>query len=289
MISCIILNWNELEVSKDSLRRLLREPGASEVIIIDNGSTDGSKEYFRERAGTVIVPKDKTDSKEMKDVIFKKGNIKFKFIDWPENVGSSNGRNLAIKVAKGDYIFLLDGDILYVPGTIKEYKKVLDHFTDAYCVGQNSFEMLARLGHNGTMDIINADVTMSDDYEVSDWFPMAWTQYGLFRGSILREHPFVEIPPYNEAGYGFEDDWLHHEIKSLGYASLALDKPVYYHYAHSGIRELMKANLEHKLDERKKVFEKKWGKNNYWSNLIINVERTTRPNPNYPRVIKREE
>ena len=272
-ISLLCLNWNELEVAKDTVRRALKEPEIDEVIVVDNGSTDGSKEYFRKLAGTILVP-----DKQLK---FTDKNQKLIFIDWPLNAGASVARNLGIKVAKGEYIFLIDGDILYVPGTVAAYKKILDHYQDAACVGQNSFEMLSQTGHNGAYNPVDADIRMSEDYTISDWFPMAWTQYGLFRTQLLLDHPFVEEPPFNEAGYGFEDDDMYHQLKKAGYVSLSVDKPVYYHFAHSGIRELKKADLEIKMEERKKVFEKRWGRNSGWGDTLAKnpPAQTTRPKP----------
>lgn len=276
-VTALILNWNELEVVKDSARRLLKEPGVTEVIVVDNGSTDGSKEHFHKRAGTIVTP---GEGGGLKGLDFKTGNQKLIFIDWPINAGASVARNLGIKVAKGDYIFLIDGDILYVPGTIREYTKVLETYPDAACVGQNSFELLSKHGHNGAINPIHADIRMEEDYTISDWFPMAWTQYGLFRGDVLRENPFVEEPPFNEAGYGFEDDDMYHMLKANGWVSLSCDKPLYYHFAHSGIRELMKEDLEFKLQERKLVFEKRWGKNSGWAEAVARgIEKTTRPKP----------
>lgn len=275
-VTALILNWNELEVVKGSARRLLKEPGVDKVIVVDNGSEDGSKEYFRQRAGIVVVP----GKGGMENVKFTAGNQKLTFIDWPYNAGASVARNLGIKISNGEYTFLIDGDILYVPGTIAEYVKVLDMYPDAACVGQNSFELLAQLGHNGTLDPIEADARMTDDYVVSDWFPMAWTQYGLFRTQLLMENPFVEEPPFNEAGYGFEDDDMYHQLKAAGYACLSVNKPIYYHFAHSGIRELYKADMELKFEERKSVFEKRWGKKGGWAEAVARgIEKTTRPKP----------
>lgn len=260
-VSFVVLNWNELEVVKDTVRRALKDPDIDEVLVVDNGSTDGSKEYFEER----------------------KGLPKLGFISLPENAGASVARNLGIQVSKGKYIFLIDGDILYVPGTVKEYVKILEAYPDAACVGQNSSELLARLGHNGAFEPSEADVRMDDDYTISDWFPMAWTQYGLFRADFLKAHPFVEEPPFNQAGYGFEDDWLYHEMKEAGMVSLAVDKPIYYHFAHSGIRELIKDGIDYEANamERKAVFEKRWGKGSGWSETVRkgNLNQTTRPKP----------
>lgn len=258
-VACLILNWQELNVSKDSVRRMLREPEVDSVFVVDNGSTDGSQEYYGKMKG---VPK-------------------FGFVSLPENSGPSVARNVGISMIQADAIFLLDGDILYVPGTIKEYATILEKYPDAFCVGQNSFEMVLRLGHNGTTDPIEADVRMTDDYTISDWFPMAWTQYGLFRADLLKAYPFIEEGAFGQAGYSLEDDDFYHEMKKLGFVSLAVDKPTYYHEAHTGIKELVKSGLSLKLKERKKIFEKKWGKGSQWSEWLQSnqPEHTTRPKP----------
>lgn len=259
-IACLLLNWNELNVAKDSVRRLLKEPEVDAVFVSDNGSTDGSKEYFH----------------ELKDKEPRLG-----LIDLPKNSGPSVGRNVGISVTEADAIFLIDGDILYVPGTIKEYAMILEKYPDAFCVGQNSYENVAQYGHNGTLNPIEADMQMSEDYVISDWFPMAWTQYGLFRADLLKKYMFVEEGAFGEPGYGLEDDWYFHQMKELGYVSLAVDKPLYYHEAHTGIKELMKADLSLKLKERKKAFQKRWGKDSQWSEYLAKhqPEKTTRPRP----------
>jgi glycosyltransferase involved in cell wall biosynthesis len=265
-VDCLVINWNELDISQDTVRRLLKEPGVDQIIVVDNGSIDGSKEYFRKIAGTVLVP-----NEELK---FKDGNQRVVFIDWPENKGPSVARNLAIAVAKNEQIFLIDGDILYVPGTIKEYKRILDYYKDAFCVGQNSYQYKTMIDldrhANGTQDQYEADIRMSDDYTISDWFPMAWTQYGLFRTDLLRKHPFVEKGIFGKAGYGLEDTWLFHEMKEAGYVSLAVDRPIYYHDAHGGIQELRKTgiDLEEMMTARREIFEKRWGKDKDWSQIL---------------------
>lgn len=262
--SALILNWQELNVSRDSVRRMLKEPEIDQVVLVDNGSTDGSKQYY----------------KDLK-------HDKFVFVDLPKNMGPSVGRNKGIKLCEGDYIFLCDGDILYVPDTVREYSKILNYYKDAFCVGQNSYQyetMVDVNRHaNGIGNPIEADIRMSDDYIISDWFPMSWTQYGLFRANLLHEYPFIEEGAFGEAGYGLEDDDFYHEMKKRGYVSLAVNKPIYYHEAHTGIKELIKSNIniKTKLKQRTKIFEKKWGKRSQWSEYLADnkPDITTRPSP----------
>jgi hypothetical protein len=65
---------------------------------------------------------------------------------------------------------------------------------------------------------------------------------------------------------------MYHEIKELGYVSLAVDKPLYYHAAHSGIKGIVKEHgqeaFNNKFKECKKAFEKRWGKGNGWQDTV---------------------
>ena len=46
LISCIVVNWNWRELLRASLESLARQEYPHiEVIVVDNGSTDGSAEY----------------------------------------------------------------------------------------------------------------------------------------------------------------------------------------------------------------------------------------------------
>lgn len=257
-ISLINLCWNQLDVTKDTVRVALKDPAIAQVILVDNGSTDGSKEHFR----SITDPK-------------------FTLVDLPENRGSSIGRNEGIKKARGERIFLCDGDILYVKGSAGEYSKVMDAYPDAACVGQHNHQHLEATGHNGVLDISQADIRMGTEYEVEDWFPMAWTQYGLFDGKVLRELLFEEAAPFDGPGYGFEDDILFNEIEKLGRSSLSVTAPTYYHHAHGGWRELGKAGLEDKYKERETYFRAKYGKT--WGEKLAEIHvRTRRNNPNAP-------
>lgn len=236
--SAIVLNWNESHVSVDTVRLLLEDN--VEVVVVDNGSEDGSVEKFVSNFGDSI-----------------------RVIANNYNFGSSVGRNLGIEVVTQPYTFLIDGDILYVPGTIKAYKEILEEFPEAFCVGY--FDMAHRLSHgwaHGSRTREEADKQMSPYKCISNWYPMAWTQYGLFRTDLLKKYRFVTLPPFNQYGYGLEDDWFYMRCRSDGYESLHVDKPFYFHDAHFSMRELAKKGLSDMSAERKALFEKHWGRGN---------------------------
>jgi FkbM family methyltransferase len=92
-----ILNWNgiqHIQLCLESIRRNTPEP--HEIIVVDNGSTDGSREYL----------------KDQKDIIL---------ILNPENVGDHGARNQFMAISRGDYIVFLDNDTIVTKDWIKKF------------------------------------------------------------------------------------------------------------------------------------------------------------------------
>ena len=87
LISVIVLNWNggaHLRACLDSL--LLQDYASTEVIVVDNGSTDDSPDMVREHYQSV------------------------RLIDNKANLGFAAGNNVGIREAKGDYVVILNND-----------------------------------------------------------------------------------------------------------------------------------------------------------------------------------
>lgn len=256
MVSAIVLNWNELHVVKATIERLLNEENV-EVIVVDNGSIDGSAEYLLHTSKRPEF-----------------NRLQFALLN--KNHGSSIARNVGIDMSKGEHIFLIDGDILYVPGTIPIYKQVLGHDSTYGCVGYNDHHRVQMTGTNGTYEIAEADAVMRTEFTVSEWFPMAWTQYGLFRGDLLRKLRFYAEGCFGEFGHGYEDDWLFHEMQEAGFRSIAINAPLYFHDAHYSLRMLKQMNLPDRGDERAKVFYERWGEGNGWRERMGSIPNGNR-------------
>ena len=211
---------------------LLQEEKNVEVILVDNGSDSIPSQLQRELGSRTSILLNK-------------------------NLGSSVARNLGIEAARGKDIFLIDGDIQYVPGTIDFYSEIKRSQVAIGCVGYHNMQQVATTGTNGVLSLDQADTKVEDGkYGVSAWFPMAWTQYGLFDGDMLREVKFPVQGAFGEPGHGYEDDWLYHEMRRLGYRSLSVDAPVYYHDAHKGLIQL---GDQAKTNQRAAIFHMHWG------------------------------
>lgn len=95
-LSIVILTWNSASYINTCLQTLLEsladENQDYEIFVVDNGSDDGSQgviDTFQQQFPDIIKP------------IFLKSNT-----------GTTYSRNLALKQAKGDYIAVLDSDVV---------------------------------------------------------------------------------------------------------------------------------------------------------------------------------
>jgi len=107
LVSIIIVNYN----GKDYLRECLRYVLVSqydnfEVIVVDNGSTDGSREFVREMARRADKP--------------------IMLLANPVNLGPAEARNQSTAIARGEILAFLDNDTKPDPLWLKEAVRGLD-------------------------------------------------------------------------------------------------------------------------------------------------------------------
>jgi GT2 family glycosyltransferase/Flp pilus assembly protein TadD len=92
MVSIVILTFNQLEYTRECLESIKQyTPEPHEIIFVDNGSTDGTVEWLRE-------------------IISKHSNCRL--IENGSNFGFARGCNQGIEAATGDYILLLNNDVV---------------------------------------------------------------------------------------------------------------------------------------------------------------------------------
>ncbi|MEN2435669.1 glycosyltransferase family 2 protein [Weeksellaceae bacterium A-14] len=97
-ISVIIINYNTLEMTKaciDSVFQYTKDV-SFEIILVDNASNDGSKEYFEQE-----------------------GRVRYIFSD--ENLGFGRANNLGYEYAQGKYLFLLNSDTLLLNNALYDF------------------------------------------------------------------------------------------------------------------------------------------------------------------------
>lgn len=103
-VSVLILSWNTRALTErclDSLPRVLDSGGVYEVIVVDNGSSDGSAEMLAARTDITAILND-------------------------DNRGYAGGVNQAYAASRGELVLLLNSDVVFLPGAIETMLRFLD-------------------------------------------------------------------------------------------------------------------------------------------------------------------
>ena len=94
--SIVILTFNELDCTRECLESIERHtPEPHEVILVDNGSTDGTLPYLREFCG---------------------GRGNYRLVENGKNLGFAAGCNIGMREASGARILLLNNDVVVTRG-----------------------------------------------------------------------------------------------------------------------------------------------------------------------------
>ena len=115
MTSIVILTFNQLEYTKKCVRSLQKHtPEPHEIIFVDNGSTDGTPKWLRGEL---------------------KNNKNYKLIENRENLGFSGGCNQGMEASRGEYILLLNNDVVVAKGWLTGLIDCLKYAPEAGIVG----------------------------------------------------------------------------------------------------------------------------------------------------------
>lgn len=107
--SVVILNWNGRNLLEECLDSVLAQTFRDfEAIVVDNGSTDGSVEFLRERYGNRI-----------------------RLVTLDTNLGYGVGNNRGIDVADGTWVVLLNNDTQTDPRWLEEISSAAGRHPDA--------------------------------------------------------------------------------------------------------------------------------------------------------------
>lgn len=115
LTSIVILTWNQLEYTKACLASIAANtPESYELILIDNGSTDGTVAWLREQISS---------------------DSRIRLIENTENRGFAAGCNQGINAAQGEFLLLLNNDTVVTPGWLTGMKELLNRYPDVGIVG----------------------------------------------------------------------------------------------------------------------------------------------------------
>ena len=115
-VSVIIVNYNTRQMTDEAINSVYEHTSGIdfEIILVDNASADGSKEFFEKKDGIT-------------------------YIYSQENLGFGKGNNLGLKYAKGRNILFLNSDTLLRNNAIQILSDYMDANPDVGVSGGNLF------------------------------------------------------------------------------------------------------------------------------------------------------
>lgn len=124
-VSIIIVSYNTKKLTLQSIKSVIEEGSdlEKEIIVVDNGSSDGSKETIEKYLRKLANGAEKTLKKEAErepDISENSRDIHTRLITNRTNLGFAKANNQGIKKASGKYIFLLNSDAKVKENSIKE-------------------------------------------------------------------------------------------------------------------------------------------------------------------------
>lgn len=216
-LSFVIITWNGLSFMRDilgSMTTFIKRKDV-EVIVVDNGSEDGTSTYIRKKYPDVML------------------------LQLPENKGVAFARNRGLQISNGDYLFIVDNDMLLndqsVWGMLDFMEKHPDvgvcgcKLVDSNGVPQESckcypgfYQKLRNMLHRGTFQFTYADKMDGDPFE-----PI----YIIGACQLIRREAFEQVGLLDEdIFYGPEDCDFCLRLRKAGWHVIYIPQYTMIHY-----------------------------------------------------------
>lgn len=187
-VSVIILNYNGKQYLKDCLNSVFSQTYSDfEIILFDNGSSDGSTEYVR---------KEFTDNR-------------LKIIESAENLGFAGGNNEALRHCVNDLIVLLNNDTItdkdwlqFLVSAVEEKNTVASSFVITQGVSEKYYET------NGSVSYLM--------YNIMNIFPDKEDEFYPNGCSLIFRRSEIGIPFDADYFYYGEDTYLGLKARFIG-------------------------------------------------------------------------
>lgn len=223
LVSVIVPTKNRLAVLKRALESVRKQTwGNIEIIIIDEASTDGTKDYLFALQQTDHVVK----------VVFN-----------THSIGAAQARNLGIDLAKGEFIAFIDDDDEWLP---EKTKKQIDflNLNEEYVAVTSDFLIVHDKGKLGTR-IKHIPLTI-DDQELLCYNFLGGASMCLARTSALKQ-----IEGFNPSLPSCQDWDLWIKLFLVGKIGV-LNEPLVRYYSHNEDR--ISSKLVNVYEGRKSIY-----------------------------------
>ena len=237
-LSIVIPTYNRLESLKQVLRGLADQQNIAgtdiEIIVVSDGSTDGTDQYLHAQN---ILP-------TVKPLLLK-------------NTGAAAARNAGIEAAVGEYVLLLDDDVVPTPQLIAEHLRIhAEHGESAVALGP----MLSPPGFAMSRWVEWEQMMLAKQYHAmvnGEWEP---TARQFFTGNTsLSRRAIVDAGGFDTKFRRAEDLELAYRLADQGLKFHFNPQAIGYHYAVRSLAAWMAIPYEYGVNDV--IFAREKGQN----------------------------
>lgn len=185
-VSVIVVTWNGLHVLQGCVAALAEQTLPHELIVVDNGSRDGTVDWLKAHAPHASV------------------------VALPHNLGFAGGNNVGLRVARGDALILLNNDTVAEPDVVERLVAPLhDHARIGAVAGVLTFahqpELVASAGIVVGQDALHRDLWM---LESVDALPHDSVEiFGASGGAVCyRRAALNDVGVFDEGYFNYLED-----------------------------------------------------------------------------------
>lgn len=210
-VSVIIPNWNGRDLLEDSLTSFKKQTFKDfEIILVDNGSTDGSIDYV-----TGDFPE-------------------VKIIKLSKNLGFAKAINEGVKASRVEYVIFLNNDTKVHQDWVKNLVECASAHPEVISVNPKLLNFYDRKKIDGVGILINeVGQAKSIGWQESDQGQFEKMQYifGATGGaSLFRRTDFIKVGMFDERYFMYSEEVdFAFRAQFLGYKSIFCPKAVVYH------------------------------------------------------------
>lgn len=212
-VSIIVLNYNGknfLNACLLSLSKIDYPKSSYEVIMVDNGSVDGSVEYVRKNFPWVHV------------------------VTLNKNYGFGGGNNIGIRFARGEYLVFLNNDTRVTKDWLSKLVQALTEHSATICASKTLFmdnsEMVEYGGGKFTINGRGYSVALRKKYQEEN--ECVYTGYPCAASMLIKKDVFHKLGGFDEDYFAcLEDTDLGWRAWLYGYRVVYCPASIVYHVA----------------------------------------------------------
>ncbi len=239
MVSIIILGFNQVDYTRqciESIQAVTRQ--RIELILVDNGSSDKTAEYFRSVSGAKVVIN-------------------------AENLGVSRGWNQGLRRAEGDYLLIFNNDTLVTPGWLENMVRLAECHPDIGLVGPRSNvisgpQLIENVPYKNRPELEEFARQWRSSHDLSAWEFNRVTGFCM----LIPRRVFSKVGFFDERfGKGnFEDDDYCVRARQYGYRLMVADDSFVHHYGSLSFRSNDSVDFNTQMAKNQVLFQQKWSR-----------------------------